>query len=174
MSIVYLSLGSNLNDRLSNIQQATSQLVAYQDIKLLATSTFYETEPWGNVAKNWFVNAAIKIETKLKPIEFLRVCQNIEAIIGRNRKEEIRWGEREIDIDILFYDDVVFENEILTIPHKHIQDRAFVLVPMLEIAPDFVHPIYKKTIAQMYDALENPEGVFLYGTIIGNDNVTKS
>ena len=165
MAIAYLSLGSNLGDRISNIQQAVSFLTNDSSIKVLKSSSFYETEPWGGVA-----NAVIRIETNLKPVELLKVVQNIEAKLGRNREKEIRWGERPLDIDILFYDDLIFQNEILTIPHKELHKRAFVLVPMLEIAENFVHPVLNKDILTLHDELEDPEEIYLYGTILRGCN----
>ena len=168
MAIAYLSLGSNIGDRLSNIQQAVNLLSLDEKITILKTSSFYETEPWGIKNQNWFVNAVIRIETNLKPIELLRVINHVEERLGRCRERETRWGERTLDIDILFYDDLIFENEILIIPHKELQNRAFVLVPMLEIAENFVHPKFNKTILELYDDLENPESIFLYGTIKGD------
>lgn len=168
MPVVYLSIGSNLGDRVSNIQQAVSLLKGDGGVEILAASSFYETEPWGGVRQNWYVNAAVKAKTELSPIELLRVVQNIEAMLGRCRKEEVRWGERILDIDILFYDDLIFHNEILIVPHKHLHERAYVLVPMLEIDPDFMHPVINKTIIELHEALENPEDVFLYGTVTGS------
>ncbi len=168
MAIAYLSLGSNIGDRLSNIQQAVNLLALDEKITILKTSRFYETEPWGVKNQNWFVNAVIRIETNLKPIELLRVINHVEERLGRCRAQETRWGERTLDIDILFYDDLIFENEILTIPHKELHNRAFVLVPMLEIAENFIHPTLNKTISELYDDLENPEEIFLYGTIKGD------
>lgn len=169
MAVVYLSIGSNLGDRVSHIQQAANLLKADIGVEILATSSFYETEPWGGGSKNWFVNAAIKIHTDLLPIELLRVTQNIEATLGRCREEETRWGERTLDIDILFYDDLVFHNEILSIPHKFLHKRAYVLVPMLEIAPNMVHPVIQKNIGELHEALEDPEDVFLYGTVMSEE-----
>ena len=174
MAVVYLSLGSNLGDRVSHIQQAANLLKADVGVEILATSSFYETEPWGGGSKNWFVNAAIKISTELSPIELLRVTQNVEAMLGRCRENETRWGERTLDIDILFYDDLVFGNEILTIPHKRLHKRAHVLVPMLEIAPDTIHPVIQKNITELHEALDYPEDVFLYGTVTGRELQTGS
>lgn len=172
MAIVFLSLGSNTGDRLSNIQQAVNFLSNDNSIEVAACSSFYETEPWGKKNQPWFVNAVIAIRTELKPVELLKICQNIEAMLGRNRENEIHWGTRSIDIDILFYDNLIFSNEILTIPHPYVHMRAFVLVPMLEIKSSFVHPVLGKTIEQLHNELDNPEDVFLYGTIFGsNSNV---
>ena len=170
MALVYLSLGSNKGDMLSNIQQAVNFLTADNSIKLVASSAFYETEPWGNKKQNWFVNAVIAVRTEFQPIELLRICQSIEAKLGRNREAEEHWGERAVDIDILFYNDLVFKNEILEIPHKYVHQRAFALVPMLEISPNFIHPVLQKSIIDLHEALLDPEDVFLYGTIMSNNN----
>lgn len=168
MSVAFLSLGSNKGDRLSVIQQAVNFLSADNSIEIAAASSFYETEPWGKKNQNWFVNAVIAVRTELSPVELLRVCQDIEARLGRNRKLEEHWGERPIDIDILFYDNLIFSNEILTIPHKFVHKRAFALVPMLEIKANYVHPVLNKTISELHEELEDPEDVFLYGTITGS------
>jgi len=167
MSRVFISLGSNLGDRLSNIQQAVSSLSMHEKISIVKTSSFYETEPWGNKNQEWFINAAIAIDTDLTCEELLDFCQNIEVQLGRIRKQNEKWAQRAIDIDILMYDDkVIAKQDILTVPHPLMHLRAFVLVPMLEVKSDLVHPVFKKTIAQLYDELENPEDVFLYGTVL--------
>ena len=168
MSIAFLSLGSNTGDRLSSIQQAVNFLSIDNSIEVAASSSFYETEPWGKKDQPWFVNAVVAIRTNLSPVELLRVCQDIEAKLGRNRAKEEHWGERPIDIDILFYDDLIFSNEILTIPHPLVHKRAFALVPMLEIKSSYVHPVFKKTISELHEELDDPEDVFLYGTIFGS------
>lgn len=165
MALVYLSLGSNIGDRLSTIQQAVNFLTVDNSITLAASSSFYETEPWGKKNQRWFVNAVIAIRTELQPVELLRVTQSIEAKLGRDRALEERWGERPIDIDILFYDNLIFKNEILEIPHKSVHERAFALVPMLEISPNYVHPLLHRTILELHEGLNDPEDVFLYGTI---------
>ncbi len=164
MTIVYLCLGSNSGDRLKLIEQAVSFLNLAQDIKLIRTSALYETEPWGVKNQNWFLNMAVEIKTSLSPQDLLVKLQNIERTLGRNREKEIRWGERPIDIDIIFYDNLVLESDVLTIPHKFMHKRAFVLVPLLELIPDFVHPVFNITISQLYDNLEEVEEVYLYGT----------
>lgn len=167
MARVFLSLGSNLGDRLSNIQQAVSSLNMSDKIKVIKSSSFYETEPWGNKDQNWFVNAAVAIDTVLEPLELLKYCQNIEYTLGRIRNEKEKWQARAIDIDILTYDDKIINIEnTLIVPHQFMHLRAFVLVPMLEVKADLVHPVFNKTISELYDELENPEDVFLYGTVI--------
>ena len=164
MAIVYLSLGSNLGDRVGVVQQATSLLGAHPDINIVATSSFYESEPWKMNSDNWFVNAIVQITTSLSPEILLDECQRIECQLGRpiDRKDE--YSDRTIDIDIIFYDNLVMNNERLTIPHKFFHKRAFMLVPMLEIAEDFVHPFFGKTVESLYDEIETPEMVCLYGT----------
>ncbi len=167
MAIVYLSLGSNLGDRVGYIQQATSLLSANPDISIVATSSFYETEPWHMDTDKWFVNAAMQIITQLPPERLFLECKRIETFLGREHiSDKERYADRVIDIDILFYDKKMIKSENLTIPHPLLHKRAFVLVPMLEIAEDFEHPVFGKTIEQLYDDLENPETVYLYGTKI--------
>lgn len=165
MAIVYLSLGSNKGDRIGFVQQATSLLNASDGISLIRTSAFYESEPWGMDSKNWFVNAVVEIKTTLSPQELLTQCQRIETQLGRKRLDDTKeYQDRTIDIDILFYNKEIVNDENLTIPHKFLHLRAFTLVPLLELIPNFEHPLLHKTIAQLHDDLENPEMVFLYGT----------
>lgn len=165
MAIVYLSLGSNLGDRVGYIQQAVSLLGANPNINIVATSSFYETEPWQMHSENWFVNAVIQISTTLQPEELLKECKNIEIMLGRKRDEGANtYSDRTIDIDIIFYDNLILNSPNLTIPHRFFHRRVFMLVPMLEIAQDFVHPLFNKTVEKLYDEIENPEMVCLYGT----------
>ncbi len=164
MAIVYLSLGSNLGDRVGYLQQATSLLSMHSDINVVATSSFYESEPWKMDSENWFVNAVVQISTTLSPEELLDECQKIEIQLGRAKCEKAGYTDRNIDIDIIFYDKLIFNIDRLTIPHKHFHKRAFMLVPMLEIAEDFVHPFFGKTVESLYDEIEEPEMVCLYGT----------
>lgn len=165
MAIAYLSLGSNKGDRIGFVQQATSLLNAADGISLIRTSAFYESEPWGMDTKNWFVNAVVEIKTTLSPQRLLNECQRIEAQLGRKRDIETKgYQDRTIDIDILFYSKEIVNDENLTIPHKYLHLRAFTLVPLLELIPNFEHPVLHKTITQLHDDLENPEMVFLYGT----------
>ncbi len=164
MAIVYLCLGSNSGDRLKLIEQAVSLMNLAENMKIIRTSALYETEPWGVKNQNWFLNMAVELKTNIPPQDLLVKLQNIEKTLGRNRDKEIRWGERPIDIDIIFYGEEILNSDFLTIPHKLMHKRAFVLVPLLELIPDFVHPILKKSLSQIYDELEEVEDVFLYGT----------
>ena len=166
MSTAYLCLGSNQGDRIGYIQQAASLLKGTGGISIVTTSSFYETEPWGMESENLFVNAVMQISTTLSPEELLKAIKFIEKTLGRiddTHKGEL-YTDRCIDIDIIFYDDNVINEPDLVIPHQFFHKRAFMIVPMLEIAQDFVHPLYNKTVSKLYDELENPEMVCLYGT----------
>ena len=164
MAIVYVSLGSNKGDRIGYVQQAASLLGADEGISIVRTSAFYESEPWNMNTKNWFVNAVVEAKTKYSPQELLEVCQRIEKQLGRTSEEKNQYQDRTIDIDILFYNKDIINEENLIIPHKYVHLRAFTLVPMMELNSDFVHPVLHKNIVEMHNDLENPEMVFLYGT----------
>ena len=164
MAIVYLSLGSNKGDRIGYVQQATSLLGACENISIIRTSAFYETEPWNMASDTWFVNAVVEIKTTLSPHELLNECRRIETQLGRKPVSESNYEDRTIDIDILFYGNEIIQDADLTIPHKYLHLRAFTLVPLLELIPDFIHPVLHKSIIDLHSDLENPEMVFLYGT----------
>ena len=164
MSIAYLCLGSNSGNRLQFIEQAISLINLAENIKIIRSTALYETEPWGVKKQNWFLNIIVEIKTDLSPQDLLLKCMSIEKTLGRNRDKEQRWGERTIDIDIIFYNKDVVNTDMLTIPHPRMHQRAFVLVPLLELIPDFIHPVLNKTISDLYDELDNVEEVYLYGT----------
>jgi len=164
MSTAYICAGSNLGDRVGYLQQANNLLNYTQNIKVVESSSLYESEPVGYADQEWFVNAVMLIETSLSPGELLAECMRIEKQLGRVRDPQNRWGERTLDLDILFYNDSVIEEESLQIPHPRMHERAYALVPMLELDPDFVHPIIGKTVFEIHSELENPEEVYLYGT----------
>ena len=164
MAIVYLCLGSNKGDRVGYVQQATSLLGAVEGISIIRTSSLYETQPWMEVDTTWYINAIIEVKTSLSPQELLSECLRIENQLGRNRSEEGHFGDRTIYIDILFYGKEILNEDNLQIPHKFFHKRAFTLVPMLELNPDFIHPEFQKNVTDLYEELENPEMVYLYGT----------
>ena len=165
MATAYLCLGYNQGDRIGYIQQAASLLKGTDGVSIITTSSFYETEPWGMESKNLFVNAVMQISTTLTPEKLLDAIKLIEKTLGRvNDTVSGEYSDRCIDIDIIFYDDKIIDEPNLTIPHKHFHQRAFMIVPMLEIAQDFIHPKFNKTVSKLYDELENPEMVCLYGT----------
>jgi 2-amino-4-hydroxy-6-hydroxymethyldihydropteridine diphosphokinase len=144
---VQLSLGSNLGDRASLLQAALRSLSAAEGVTVLSHSHCYETEPIGFKAQPAFLNMAVEIETALEPLELLNTVKAIETQIGRQQSN--RWGPREIDIDIILWGDTRYESERLTLPHKDFRQRAFVLIPMAEIAPNAVDPVTGETVAAL-------------------------
>ncbi|MZQ75318.1 MAG: 2-amino-4-hydroxy-6-hydroxymethyldihydropteridine diphosphokinase [Peptoclostridium sp.] len=136
MTSVYISLGSNMGDRLSNLREAAGMVASLERTCLIAESSIYETEPWGLKEQDSFLNMCIKIETELMPKELLRKLQEIELNLGRKRL--IKWGPRTIDLDILIYDDLNTDDEELILPHPRLTVRAFVLMPLLDVSGDIV------------------------------------
>lgn len=135
--LVYLGLGSNLGDRAANLRRGL-ELLARAGFRLLACSSLYETAPWGGVEQPDFYNLAVSGQTQLEPRQLLALLKDIERQVGR--KPGVRWGARILDIDILLYEELTFFAEGLIIPHKEMGNRAFVLAPLLEIAPDLAIP----------------------------------
>lgn len=133
MAISFLSLGSNLGDRLDHLSKAITALANQPKIKVLKVSSVYQTKPVGGPEQEDYLNAVVKIQTELSALELLDVTQSIENNEGRIR--EVRWGPRTLDIDVLTYDDLISADEKLTLPHPRISERAFVLVPFFEIDP---------------------------------------
>ena len=143
--IVYIALGTNLGDRLANLKQAIAALTPQLEVK--AKSQVYETPPWGFEDQPKFLNQVIKANTYLDPEPLLKHLKRLEVALGR--KESFPNGPRLIDIDILFYDDLVVDKPSIVIPHPRLQERGFVLLPLMEIAPNLVHPVNKKTVRDM-------------------------
>jgi len=153
--LVYLSLGSNLGDRAVNLQQAVDRLSALG--KVTALSSFYETEPVEVTAQPWFVNCAVALDTEKMPRQLIAAILDLEQQMGRRRLE--KKGPRAIDIDILLFGKSVIEVPGLTIPHPAMHERRFVLEPLVEIAPDLRHPIFKRTIRELLEALPPGQAV---------------
>ena len=142
---VYLALGTNLGDRLANLEQARLALEA--QVHLRTCSPIYETPPWGYLDQPSFLNQVVKGETDLSPHDLLATLQRLETELGR--RPSLRNGPRLIDLDILFYDDLLLETPTLTIPHPRLPGRGFVLVPLADIAPALRHPATGQTVLEM-------------------------
>jgi 2-amino-4-hydroxy-6-hydroxymethyldihydropteridine diphosphokinase len=151
--ICYIGVGSNLGDSLQNCREAINSLSQIKEIQLTRISSFYETEPVGNVDQDWFINAVIEIETSLSSRDLLHIIQNIEKSLGRVRKEIN--GPRTIDLDLLFYDQQIIQDPDLIVPHPELHKRKFVLEPLLEIASYFIHPVFGISIRGLKDRLED-------------------
>lgn len=153
--IVYLSLGSNMGDRDANLKNAIVRLGELGTV--VAVSSFYETEPVEVTAQPWFVNCAVKLNTKKMPKQLLRGILDLERQMGRRRTQNK--GPRNIDIDILLFGNSIVETKGLTIPHPTLHERRFVLEPLAEIAPEVRHPVLKQTVREMRDALPAGQAV---------------
>ena len=149
MHNVWFSLGSNEGDRMDMLSQAMEMLADIFEIT--AESPVYETEPWGITVQPKFLNMCAAVRSELTAGEVLEKINEIEAMLGRLRKT--KWGQRTIDIDIIFYDDEIISSERLTIPHEYMHERAFVLVPLNDIVADKIHPVKKETVNELLKKL---------------------
>jgi len=147
---VYIALGSNLGDRPANLRAAVEALAP--EVTVLAESRVYETPPWGYEDQPAFLNMAVKGETDLEPEALLAYLKQIETQLGREKT--VRWGPRLIDLDILFYDDLVIESPPLVVPHPRLHERGFVLVPLADVAPEFVHPVLGKRVRELLEGAD--------------------
>lgn len=155
MPLVYLGLGTNLGDRENNLRSARERLALLQNTTLLKNAPVYETPPLGGPSgQGAYLNSAVLLETALAPREFLSEIHAIERELGRRREREtVRWGPRTIDMDILLWDDVVFDSEELVIPHPRIAERAFVLLPLADLDRNLRHPALGLTIGELLQQL---------------------
>lgn len=135
-TVAYLGLGGNLGDPVANMAAALQQVEARRDCRVTAVSRLYRTPPWGKTDQDWFFNSAAQISTTLEPVALLHLCLEIERSMKRIRIE--RWGPRTIDLDVLAYGDIKLASEELTLPHPRMIERAFVLQPLADLAPDLV------------------------------------
>lgn len=159
MTVAYLGLGGNMGEREVMLARAAARLDAHPGIRVLGRSSLYETEPVGPAGQPWYLNAVLETETSLSPLELLGACKQIEADLGRRRG--LRWGPRPIDIDILLFGNFEISTPDLVIPHPELRRRAFVLVPLAEIAPDLVLP-GGGTVTSVLAGLDDPHGVRLH------------
>ncbi len=150
---IFLCLGTNMGDRVRHLQDAIDSLPPA--VTVVQLSSIYETKPVGYTEQKEFLNQVLKAESGLPPFELLNHVKIIETKMGRT--PTFRFGPRPIDLDILFYDDLVLETPKLTIPHPRLPDRAFALVPMVEIAPDWVHPVMQKTVREMLESISQED-----------------
>lgn len=160
MGEVFLSLGSNLEDRLENLKKIIKELKKSSRIKILKTSSVYETEPWEVENQGWFLNMVLKVESKLPPLKLLDFLEETEKRLGRKSKSDN--FPRLVDIDILFYNDWIFQTPQLVVPHPLLHKRRFVLVPLAEIEPELEHPQLQKEMKTILEESEDKAQVKLY------------
>ncbi|MDP2158261.1 MAG: 2-amino-4-hydroxy-6-hydroxymethyldihydropteridine diphosphokinase [Nitrospirota bacterium] len=146
MPLIHIGIGSNLGNRQENCLEAIRRL-EQQGLSVLKRSSLIESEPWGVTDQPHFINMAIEAETDLSPQNLLQCMKDIECSMGR--VNSVHWGPRVIDLDILFYDDRTIDSVDLKIPHPHLHERVFVLMSLLEIAPEKVHPVLKKRVSEL-------------------------
>jgi 2-amino-4-hydroxy-6-hydroxymethyldihydropteridine diphosphokinase len=166
-NIAYLGLGSNMGDRLNFLYQSVLNLQNHDEIEVITSSSIFETKPVGYTDQANFLNMVIKVRTSLTPVDLLGVAQEIEQILGRKR--EVRWGPRTLDLDILLYNQENIETEDLIIPHPRLEERAFVLIPLIEIDGHIDNPYIKIPVSFSIDELRDREGVRLWKRRNGED-----
>lgn len=157
-SQVFIALGSNLGDRELNLLRGVAELGKIAGARVVALSGFYETEAVGGPDQSDFINAVVQMETALPPRQLLAELQRIENEVFR-RVRTLRWGPRTMDLDILFYGALIMAEDDLTIPHPRLHERRFVLEPLAEIAPEFVHPLLNRSVAELLERVEGHERV---------------
>jgi 2-amino-4-hydroxy-6-hydroxymethyldihydropteridine diphosphokinase len=166
-SIAYLSLGSNMGEREAYLEKAINILDSHGKIEVRRKSSIYETDPVGFTDQGEFLNMVIEVRTDLSPEILLQQCLQVEHDLGRKR--EFKWGPRIIDMDILLYDHETIDAEDLLVPHPRMQERAFVLIPLLELEPSITHPADGTPFNRFLDEIPDKEGVRLWKQINGED-----
>ncbi|ABS41602.1 2-amino-4-hydroxy-6-hydroxymethyldihydropteridine diphosphokinase [Clostridium botulinum] len=151
MHTAYVAFGSNMGEKENYIKRALEK-IEERGMKIIKVSSIYETEPYGVLDQDSFLNGVVKIETNLTSEDLIWELLNIEKQLDRVR--ERRWGPRTIDLDIIFYDDLIINEKDLVIPHKDMENREFVLKPLCDIDENFIHPVLKKSVRELYDRLK--------------------
>ena len=159
--MLFLLLGANLGDRIQTLSQA-ADLITERVGPVVQRSALYETAPWGITDQPTYLNQVLAVKTDLKPAAVLLQTQTIEERLGRVRLE--KWGARLIDVDILYYGQLILQTDTLTIPHPYLHQRRFTLVPLAEIAPDFVHPVLRKTTLNLLADCEDEGTVTIFNS----------
>jgi 2-amino-4-hydroxy-6-hydroxymethyldihydropteridine diphosphokinase len=156
----FLGLGSNVGDREALLKASSDAVGKLEKTRITRSSSIYETEPWGVKDQNGFLNQVIEIETELGPADLFAACQNIEKELKRRKTR--KWGPREIDIDLLLYGKSVIDNEVIKVPHPHLSERRFVLVPLSEIAPQLDVPGLDRSVRELLNVCPDRGAVKFY------------
>ncbi|MDQ0273071.1 2-amino-4-hydroxy-6-hydroxymethyldihydropteridine diphosphokinase [Cytobacillus purgationiresistens] len=167
MNVAYIGLGSNIGNRSENLNEAIKSLSLLEGISVVNYSSIYETDPVGYEDQDQFLNMVIQLETVMSPMQLLETCLQVEKNLGRKRL--VRWGPRNIDLDILLYNHENIETEKLIIPHPRMQERAFVLIPLLEIQPDISLPEMNLPLQSTLEAIPDRKGVRIWKQKNGED-----
>ena len=157
--LYHLILGSNLGNRLHQLDSA-KEMLSEKAGKLTGVSKIYETQPWGFDDQPWFLNQVVSLQSELEPLQLLPILKTIEKELGRQPGE--KWHARHIDMDILLCGSMVLQTSNLTIPHPHLQERNFVLIPLMDLVPDFIHPVLGKTIEELYLESRDTGEVYIF------------
>jgi 2-amino-4-hydroxy-6-hydroxymethyldihydropteridine diphosphokinase len=160
MSIAYIALGSNLNDKMANLNKAIESIEKNSKVKVLKRSSVYQTEPVDLKDQPFFLNMVLEVETQISPFDLLHILQDIEKKMGRKKGK--RWGPRNIDLDLLLYEDQVINSAELTLPHAQMHLRKFVLIPLVEITENTLHPLIKRTIPKILEDLKENSQVEIF------------
>jgi len=167
MEIAHIGLGGNIGDVEKNILEAVRKISLIPATRILKISSLYKTEPVGFESQPYFINAALEIETAQSPLELLNALHEIEAGMGRTRS--VKWGPRTVDLDILLFGEKIIKSSAVNAPHPRMHERAFVLVPLAEIAPEAVHPVLSKTVNRLLSELPAAQGVELWKKPVWTD-----